>query len=98
MRLFPLSSLAVIGMLLSLSYDLSSRLLPSLLLVRLSFFAHGYGRGRLPKPRSFLEDLPALVNPGGVAVTISPYSWLEEYTPSSVRTRNERTEGSVLCI
>ncbi|CBN77361.1 conserved unknown protein [Ectocarpus siliculosus] len=38
---------------------------------------------RLPKPRSFLEDLPALVKPGGVAVLISPYSWLKEYTPTS---------------
>ncbi|CAN0533440.1 unnamed protein product, partial [Laminaria digitata] len=35
---------------------------------------------RLPKPRSFLDDLPALVKPGGVAVLISPYSWLAEYT------------------
>ncbi|CAM9937137.1 unnamed protein product, partial [Hapterophycus canaliculatus] len=45
--------------------------------------ARGNERNRLPKPRSFLEDLPALVKPGGVAVTISPYSWLKEYTPSS---------------
>ena len=41
---------------------------------------------RLPKPRSFLDDLPALVKPGGVAVLISPYSWLAEYTNPSVRT------------
>lgn len=40
---------------------------------------------RLPKPRSFLDDLPALVKPGGVAVLVSPYSWLKEYTPPSVR-------------
>ncbi|CAM9134685.1 unnamed protein product [Pylaiella littoralis] len=38
---------------------------------------------RLPKPQSFLEDLPALVRPGGVAVLISPYSWLKEYTSPS---------------
>eukprot|EP00903_Cladosiphon_okamuranus_P013496 g12571.t1 len=38
---------------------------------------------RLPKPQSFLEDLPALVKPGGVAVLISPYSWLKEYTAPS---------------
>lgn len=41
---------------------------------------------RLPKPQSFLKDLPALVKPGGVAVLISPYSWLKEYTSPSVRT------------
>ena len=35
---------------------------------------------RLPDPRRFLADLPALVKPGGVAVIISPHSWLLEYT------------------
>eukprot|EP01125_Pyxidicula_operculata_P015163 TRINITY_DN5122_c0_g1_i1.p1 TRINITY_DN5122_c0_g1~~TRINITY_DN5122_c0_g1_i1.p1 ORF type:complete len:235 (+),score=38.56 TRINITY_DN5122_c0_g1_i1:145-849(+) len=38
---------------------------------------------RLPKPRDFLNRLATLVSPGGVAVLISPYSWLEEYTPTS---------------
>ena len=46
---------------------------------------------RLPKPRSFLQDLPALVKPGGVAVLVSPYSWLKEYTAPSVR-KIEREE------
>ncbi|CAN0369217.1 unnamed protein product, partial [Discosporangium mesarthrocarpum] len=36
---------------------------------------------RLPRPRVFLESLRALVKPGGVAVIVSPYSWLSEYTP-----------------
>ncbi|CAM9248232.1 unnamed protein product, partial [Choristocarpus tenellus] len=36
---------------------------------------------RLPRPRKFLESLSALVKPGGVAVIVSPYSWLTEYTP-----------------
>ncbi len=37
-------------------------------------------RNRLPEPRKFLESLPRLLVPGGVAVIVSPYSWLEEYT------------------
>jgi putative 4-mercaptohistidine N1-methyltranferase len=36
---------------------------------------------RLPKPMSLLERLPSLVNPGGVLVFTTPFSWLEEYTP-----------------
>ena len=38
-------------------------------------------RRSLPSPRAFLASLPRLVAPGGVAVLVSPYSWLEEYTP-----------------
>lgn len=36
---------------------------------------------RLPNPDAFLAQLPALVAPGGVAVLVSPFSWLQEYTP-----------------
>merc|ERR1740123_736085 len=36
---------------------------------------------RLPEPQKFLDRLPSLVNDGGVAVLITPFSWLEEYTP-----------------
>jgi SAM-dependent methyltransferase len=36
---------------------------------------------RLPNPRKFLADIPAFLKPGGCLVLISPYSWLEEYTP-----------------
>mmetsp|Transcript_13251 Transcript_13251/g.45847 ORF Transcript_13251/g.45847 Transcript_13251/m.45847 type:complete len:290 (-) Transcript_13251:133-1002(-) len=36
---------------------------------------------RLPEPQALLQRLPTLVAPGGVAVLVSPYSWLEEYTP-----------------
>jgi len=36
---------------------------------------------RLPDPLAFLERAVSLVNPGGVLVLVSPYSWLEEYTP-----------------
>lgn len=35
---------------------------------------------RLPDPRAFLDRLPSLLNPGGVVVIVSPYSWLPEYT------------------
>ncbi|KAF0688261.1 Aste57867_20131 [Aphanomyces stellatus] len=36
---------------------------------------------RLPEPKRFLERLPSLVRADGILALISPYSWLEEYTP-----------------
>lgn len=37
---------------------------------------------RLPKPRAFLKSCSEwVVNKGGVLVLVSPFSWLEEYTP-----------------
>ena len=36
---------------------------------------------RLPNPNDFLRRLPSLLVPGGLVVLISPYSWLEQYTP-----------------
>lgn len=36
---------------------------------------------RLPRPAQFLKEAPAFLRPGGVLVLVSPYSWLEEYTP-----------------
>lgn len=38
---------------------------------------------RLPSPRKFLDSIPNFLNMGGSIVLISPYSWLEEYTPLS---------------
>jgi len=38
---------------------------------------------RLPAPTQFLESVPAFLNPGGTFILVSPYSWLEEYTPKS---------------
>lgn len=35
---------------------------------------------RLPNPRKFLDSLKNLVEPGGIVVITSPYTWLEEYT------------------
>jgi len=36
---------------------------------------------RLPDPQRFLQRLPTLVKPGGIVVLVSPYSWLEAWTP-----------------
>jgi len=36
---------------------------------------------RLPSPRKFIRDIPNFINTGGYLVLVSPYSWLEEYTP-----------------
>jgi putative 4-mercaptohistidine N1-methyltranferase len=38
---------------------------------------------RLHDPQAFLSLLPNLVTRGGQLILISPYSWLEEYTPRS---------------
>lgn len=37
---------------------------------------------RVPSPRRLLEVLRSLVVPGGQLVITSPYTWLEEYTPT----------------
>jgi putative 4-mercaptohistidine N1-methyltranferase len=38
---------------------------------------------RLPDPEKFLRDIPAFLNPTGILILISPYSWLDEYTDRS---------------
>ena len=38
---------------------------------------------RLPNPRACLNSLPRLVNPGGVVVLVTPFTWLEEFTDRS---------------
>ncbi len=38
---------------------------------------------RLPRPQAFLQRLPGLLKPGGVALITTPASWMEEYTPRS---------------
>lgn len=35
---------------------------------------------RLHSPRSFLSEIHTRINPGGLLVLTSPYTWLEEYT------------------
>lgn len=37
---------------------------------------------RLPDPDAFLQRLPDLVKPGGQLLLTTPFTWLEEYTPS----------------
>lgn len=36
---------------------------------------------RLYYPKRFLDDVPSRVNKDGLLVLLSPYTWLEEYTP-----------------
>lgn len=38
---------------------------------------------RLYYPQKFLDDVPNRVNDGGLLVLLSPYTWLEEYTPKN---------------
>ncbi len=37
---------------------------------------------RMPEPMRLLERLPELVKPGGQLFITTPFTWLEEYTPS----------------
>ncbi|NP_001279655.1 uncharacterized LOC103187628 [Callorhinchus milii] len=39
---------------------------------------------RLPDPFAFFHRLPGLLAPGGILVIISPYSWMEMFTPKSM--------------
>ncbi|KAL7548686.1 hypothetical protein ACHAWF_011951 [Thalassiosira exigua] len=36
---------------------------------------------RLPNPSSAIRALPKIVNEGGVVVIVTPFTWLEEFTP-----------------
>ncbi|KAF4321591.1 hypothetical protein BBO99_00004577 [Phytophthora kernoviae] len=36
---------------------------------------------RLPEPQKFLTEIGGFINSGGILALVSPYSWLEEYTP-----------------
>mgnify|MGYP000226979466 CR=1 FL=1 len=36
---------------------------------------------RLYYPQKFLDDIPNRVNKDGLLVLLSPYTWLEDYTP-----------------
>lgn len=36
---------------------------------------------RLPAPATFLRSLSSLMNPGGILVLSSPFTWLDDFTP-----------------
>ncbi len=36
---------------------------------------------RLPDPMACINGLPRIVNEGGVVVLVTPFSWLEQFTP-----------------
>lgn len=36
---------------------------------------------RLPEPQAFLQKAIDSIRPGGILVLVSPFSWLDEYTP-----------------
>jgi len=38
---------------------------------------------RLPDPMAALSAMPKIVNKGGVVVMVTPFTWLEEFTPKS---------------
>lgn len=38
---------------------------------------------RLPDPRACLDGLRDVIKPGGVVVLVTPFSWLEQFTPRS---------------
>mmetsp|Transcript_14630 Transcript_14630/g.40649 ORF Transcript_14630/g.40649 Transcript_14630/m.40649 type:complete len:969 (+) Transcript_14630:158-3064(+) len=38
---------------------------------------------RLPDPVKCLDSLASIVNPGGIVVMVTPFSWLTEFTPRS---------------
>ena len=58
---------------------------------------------RLPDPEAFLRDCAKLVRPDGVLVLVSPYSWLEAWTPKhkwlgGAPGKNEKTNRSFAAI
>ena len=70
----------------------SSELLETISVENTALF-HQYGRYdavlaanllcRLPDPILFINDCARLVRPNGVLVLVSPYSWLEQWTPKA---------------
>lgn len=38
---------------------------------------------RLPEPLACLDGLQQLLKPGGIAVIVTPFSWLDQFTPRS---------------
>jgi len=36
---------------------------------------------RLPDPEKFLNDVAKFILPDGILIILSPYTWLQDYTP-----------------
>lgn len=51
---------------------------------------------RLRQPKRFLQDITGMINPGGVLLLSSPYTWLEEYTPKENWLGGIRENGEAL--
>nr|WP_176110289.1 5-histidylcysteine sulfoxide synthase [Izhakiella australiensis] len=51
---------------------------------------------RLRQPRRFLQDIAAMIRPGGVLLISSPWTWLEEYTERSQWLGGLRENGEAL--
>jgi 5-histidylcysteine sulfoxide synthase/putative 4-mercaptohistidine N1-methyltranferase len=51
---------------------------------------------RLRSPKSFLHSIEKHLNPGGLMVLTSPYTWLEEYTPKEEWIGGKKRDGENL--
>lgn len=51
---------------------------------------------RLRQPKRFLQDITAMLRPGGVLMLSSPYTWLEEFTPKENWLGGVRENGEAL--
>lgn len=51
---------------------------------------------RLRQPKRFLQDITRMINPGGVLVLSSPYTWLEAFTPKENWLGGIRENGEAL--
>lgn len=51
---------------------------------------------RLRQPKRFLQDITKMINPGGVLLLSSPYTWLEEFTPKENWLGGIRENGEAL--
>lgn len=50
---------------------------------------------RLPEPLDLLNDLETCVNKNGIVLFLSPYSWLEEFTPKSKWLQQGNEEAAI---
>ena len=48
---------------------------------------------RLYDPRLFLDQIAGRINPGGLLVITSPYTWLEEFTPQEKWLGGRKVDG-----